>query len=204
MGPGSSRVRIGSSRSRTSSRPAGSSASPFSSFSSWSPTRPGGTRPRLLLGGLGVTDGVDGYVARHFNQVSTLGKVLDPLADRLLLGAAGDCRPWSRSHPAVGRAWPPQPRGAGRSGLPRRRRGRRPPDGRARAGKAGTFGLMFALPLFLAGHATDGWHRIAEVLAWVCVVPGSGLGWYAAVTLCPDGAGRPRREQGDPARGGPT
>ncbi len=42
----------------------------------------------LLLAALGVTDGVDGYVARHFGQVSTLGKVLDPLADRLLLGVA--------------------------------------------------------------------------------------------------------------------
>ena len=33
---------------------------------------------------LGATDWVDGYVARHFHQVSTLGKVLDPVADRLL------------------------------------------------------------------------------------------------------------------------
>src|SRR3954463_2952715 len=40
----------------------------------------------FLLGALGATDWVDGYVARHFNQVSTLGKVLDPTADRILLG----------------------------------------------------------------------------------------------------------------------
>src|SRR5438105_7243077 len=39
-----------------------------------------------LLGFLGATDWVDGYVARHFHQVSTLGKVLDPVADRVLLG----------------------------------------------------------------------------------------------------------------------
>src|SRR5437764_13461216 len=39
----------------------------------------------LLLGALGATDWLDGYVARHFHQVSTLGKVLDPVADRVLL-----------------------------------------------------------------------------------------------------------------------
>src|SRR5207237_10617518 len=39
-----------------------------------------------LLGGLGATDWIDGYVARHFDQVSTVGKVLDPTADRILLG----------------------------------------------------------------------------------------------------------------------
>jgi len=40
----------------------------------------------LLLAAMGITDFVDGYLARHLHQVSTLGKVLDPIADRLLLG----------------------------------------------------------------------------------------------------------------------
>ena len=32
-----------------------------------------------------ISDGLDGYIARHFNQRSELGAVLDPLADKLLL-----------------------------------------------------------------------------------------------------------------------
>ncbi|MEG2084237.1 MAG: CDP-diacylglycerol--glycerol-3-phosphate 3-phosphatidyltransferase [Clostridia bacterium] len=31
-----------------------------------------------------ITDLCDGYIARHFNQVSDIGKVLDPLADKIL------------------------------------------------------------------------------------------------------------------------
>ena len=42
----------------------------------------------LLLGALGATDWVDGFVARRYHQVSTLGKVLDPVADRVLVATA--------------------------------------------------------------------------------------------------------------------
>lgn len=39
----------------------------------------------LVLAIMGSTDWVDGYVARRFNQASKLGRVLDPVADRLAL-----------------------------------------------------------------------------------------------------------------------
>ena len=39
----------------------------------------------VFFGLAAVLDGVDGYVARHFNQRSELGAILDPLADKLLL-----------------------------------------------------------------------------------------------------------------------
>ena len=39
----------------------------------------------------GITDIVDGYIARHFNAISDLGKILDPIADKLTQGAMLIC-----------------------------------------------------------------------------------------------------------------
>lgn len=39
----------------------------------------------LVLAVMGSTDWIDGYIARRFNQMSKLGRILDPIADRLSL-----------------------------------------------------------------------------------------------------------------------
>ena len=49
----------------------------------------------LLLSGL--TDIADGFIARHYDMVSNLGKVLDPLADKLTQAAMLVCLTSQRS-----------------------------------------------------------------------------------------------------------
>lgn len=44
-----------------------------------------------LLAVSGVTDMLDGFIARHFNQISDLGKMLDPFADKLTQGVVALC-----------------------------------------------------------------------------------------------------------------
>jgi cardiolipin synthase len=41
----------------------------------------------VLLAAVVATDWIDGYIARHTGQVSNLGKVLDPVADRMAIAA---------------------------------------------------------------------------------------------------------------------
>lgn len=45
-------------------------------------------RALLIFFLAGVSDGVDGFVARRFNQQSSLGTILDPIADKLLMTTA--------------------------------------------------------------------------------------------------------------------
>jgi cardiolipin synthase (CMP-forming) len=139
----------------------------------------------LLLAALGTTDWVDGYLARHLHQVSTVGKVLDPAADRILLGVSmvailidGSVPLWFgaivivREVLVAGAVVVLAAAGARRMDV-------------QWAGKAGTCGMMLAFPLFLAGHSTVGWHRLAETLAWCCAIPGLAFSLYAAVTYVP-------------------
>lgn len=45
----------------------------------------------VLLGISGLSDALDGFVARRFNQVTSIGKILDPIADKLTLIAIMIC-----------------------------------------------------------------------------------------------------------------
>jgi cardiolipin synthase len=155
----------------------------------------------VLLAALGATDWVDGFLARRLRQVSTLGKVLDPLADRLLLVSA------AISIIAVGAV----PLVIAIIALLREATvalgflivavagGRRMDV--TLAGKATTLCLMVALPLFLVGHSTVGWHRGAETAAWVFVLPGLVIGWYSVVAYV--GPARRAVAAGRRGRGGP-
>jgi len=46
-----------------------------------------------------VTDGLDGFIARRFNQKTKLGTMLDPVADKLLIITAFICLSFSKSIP---------------------------------------------------------------------------------------------------------
>ena len=47
--------------------------------------------PVLVLLFSGLTDVLDGFIARHFNMISDLGKMLDPVADKLTQAAVIGC-----------------------------------------------------------------------------------------------------------------
>jgi cardiolipin synthase (CMP-forming) len=140
----------------------------------------------VLLGALGATDFVDGYIARHFHQVSTVGKVLDPLADRVLLMTGVAAILVDGSVPLFV-AWAALVREVLVAGafLLLAALGARRIDVQW-AGKAGTFGLMFAFPFFLIGHDKSFvFHSALHVLGWCCAIPALVLAWYAAVTYVP-------------------
>ena len=49
----------------------------------------------LVYGAAFLTDILDGYLARHFHWITNLGKILDPLADKLMLLCALFCFYWA-------------------------------------------------------------------------------------------------------------
>ncbi|MBP7632243.1 MAG: CDP-alcohol phosphatidyltransferase family protein [Acidimicrobiales bacterium] len=138
-----------------------------------------------LLAALGATDWVDGYIARRWNQVSELGKILDPVADRLLFFVGvggilvdGSVPTWFAVAVLVREGV------VGATTVVLAVLGARRIDV-TWFGKAGTFGLMVAFPLFLAGESTLSWHETAQVLAWVAGIPGLILSYIAWALYLP-------------------
>jgi cardiolipin synthase len=131
----------------------------------------------LMLSGL--SDYLDGKIARRFGLESRVGQLLDPLADRLyiattLVGLAWrDIIPWWLVAVLVGRevllagvlAWI---RRFGQTGLPVHF-----------VGKAATFNLLYAFPLLLLGQGEGGFARWALPIGWAFAWWGVVLYWVA-------------------------
>ncbi len=139
----------------------------------------------LLLGGLGATDWVDGWAARRLGQVSELGKVLDPTADRLLLLVAVPCLlvdgtipGWFALTVLVREVL------VGAATLVLAALGARRIDV-SWWGKTGTFALLWAVPCFLAGESRVPVDEAFTVMAWVFGLPGLAIAWWAAFGYLP-------------------
>ena len=135
----------------------------------------------VLLMVSGVTDYLDGYLARRLNQTSRLGQILDPVADRLyilavVIGLAlRDIIPWWVALILPLRdllLWGLVPflRTRGYSALPVHF-----------LGKAATFNLLYAFPLLLLGDGEGVVATLAEVFGWAFALWGIGLYWWAGV-----------------------
>jgi cardiolipin synthase len=139
----------------------------------------------LLLGALGASDWVDGWIARHFDQGSELGKVLDPVADRVLLFSAAVALMIDGSVPlVVGVLVLSREAVISVAVLALALAGARRIDVQW-VGKAGTLSLMFAFPLFLLADALSRGDAAALAAAWVFTGAGLVLSYYAAFTYMP-------------------
>lgn len=139
----------------------------------------------VLLGALGATDWVDGYIARHFDQGSTLGKIIDPVADRVLLVAAavallvnGNIPIWVGvlvlGREVVVSAMVLALAAAGGSRMEVQW-----------SGKAGALALMVALPCFLLLDSTSTGHDLLFLVTWGFTIGGLVLSYYAAALYVP-------------------
>jgi cardiolipin synthase len=135
-----------------------------------------------LLAFLGATDWIDGYLARRLHQVSTVGKIIDPVADRLLVivglfsVAAAAGVPWWFALTTLAREVIVSVITVALAAL-----------GAARIdvlwwGKVSTFALMTAYPWFLLTtnphHAALAqWQHVARDMTWVIGITGLSLSW---------------------------
>jgi len=139
-----------------------------------------------LLAVLGASDWVDGWIARRFDQGSDLGKVLDPVADRILLLVGAIALLVQGSVPiVVGVLVLVREAVISVAVLALAAAGARRIDVQW-VGKAGTLALMFAFPLFLWADTMQGAvHDLVLAAAWFMAVSGLAFSYYAALTYVP-------------------
>jgi cardiolipin synthase len=129
----------------------------------------------------GITDWLDGYLARRLHQTSQLGQILDPVADRLYILAVvfglawRDIIPWWLAFLLPARdllLWGLVPflRTRGYHALPVHF-----------LGKAATANLLYAFPLLLLGDGEGAVATLADVFGWAFAIWGTGLYWWAGL-----------------------
>ncbi|MEU4540533.1 CDP-alcohol phosphatidyltransferase family protein [Streptosporangium sp. NPDC023825] len=130
----------------------------------------------------GFSDWLDGKIARAWNQTSRLGRLLDPLADRLyilatLFGLAmREIIPWW-----LALAIPL--RDVMLLGIPLilRRLGYGPALPVHFLGKAATANLLYAFPLLFLAHHPSWYAEVAGIVGWSLAIWGTGLYWWSGV-----------------------
>jgi cardiolipin synthase len=152
----------------------------------------------VLIFVIGATDWIDGFLARRLDQVSEIGKFLDPLADRLMIASALIGGLVTGVLPAV-IGWPLLGRealvGAGTVFLAVRAHGKLEVRW---LGKAATFLLYGSIPSFyLVAAGVVPW--LFGPPAWIAGVVGLILYWYVGWLYARDIAGIMRSLESPPA-----
>jgi cardiolipin synthase len=129
----------------------------------------------------GLSDWLDGVIARAWNQQSRLGQVLDPAADRLYIAATliglaiRGIIPWWLVALLVARELV-----LGAALLVLRRHGYGPLQV-SLVGKTATLCLLYAFPLLFLGDHAGTAALVARVVGWAFAIWGTALYWWAAV-----------------------
>lgn len=135
----------------------------------------------VVLAFSGVSDYLDGKLARRWNQVSRLGRILDPAADRLYVLSTLVGLTWREILPVwltalllarelmlLVMVWVLD------------RHGYAPPEVNF-LGKAATFNLMYAFPLLLLSDGTGWFASLAAIFGWAFAIWGTALYWWAGI-----------------------
>ncbi|MFJ3928496.1 CDP-alcohol phosphatidyltransferase family protein [Streptomyces sp. NPDC090022] len=135
----------------------------------------------LVLMLSGVSDYLDGKLARRWNQISSLGRLLDPAADRLYILSTLFGLTWREILPLwLTVALLAREVMLAAMVLVLRRHGYPPPQVNF-LGKAATFNLMYAFPLLLLSDGTGSLAWLASVFGWAFAGWGTTLYWWAGI-----------------------